>query len=185
MTNVLGQALMWAGFLSAALASVSRLEIERDEWNTIPWIWYGLSLLVGTGGIVVLRMVRAAGKTASAESVTGFESVQSALRKSSQSISLLDDRLDGMTCEEVLEYVDATCVPLLNEFADGRMVIRNRFGTGVYASVMTEFASGERYLNRAWSAAADGYVDEVTRSVRHARDFLAAAVGELDRAAPT
>ena len=26
---------------------------------------------------------------------------------------------------------------------------------------MTSFATGERYLNRVWSASADGYVDEV------------------------
>ena len=48
---------------------------------------------------------------------------------------------------------------------------------------MTEFASGERYLNRAWSAAADGYVDEVVHSIHASRLFLDAACMRLDAAA--
>ena len=31
-----------------------------------------------------------------------------------------------------------------------------------YTDVISYFASGDRYLNRVWSASADGYIDEVT-----------------------
>lgn len=75
----------------------------------------------------------------------------------------------------MLELIDGRCVPVLAEFAEGRNVIAHRFGTPAYAEVMTEFASGERYLNRAWSAAADGYVDEVERSITAAQSFFRAA----------
>ena len=63
----------------------------------------------------------------------------------------------------------------------------NRFGTAVFAAVMTEFASGERYMNRAWSASswADGYVDELEESVQYARTFFEAAVNELAKASGT
>ena len=185
MTSILGQVVLWAGFLSAALASIARLEIKDDEWNTIPWIWYGISMLVGIVGIVLLRVDRAAKKTASAASATGIESVQTTLKQSAESIAHLDQKLDDMTCEEVLEYIDNECVPSLNEFADNHEVIKNGYGTKVFAAVMTEFASGERYVNRAWSAAADAYVDEVVLSVRYARDFLAAAVEDLNKAGQT
>ena len=45
----------------------------------------------------------------------------------------------------------------------------------VYADVMTEFASAERLVNRTWSAAADGYVDEVATSLQLAGRHLARA----------
>jgi hypothetical protein len=45
----------------------------------------------------------------------------------------------------------------------------------VYADVMTEFAAAERYINRTWSAAADGYIDEVNASITRANQHLANA----------
>ena len=50
------------------------------------------------------------------------------------------------------------------------------FGLQAYADVMSDFASAERYLNRAWSASTDGYIDEVMRSLDRSREqFLAAS----------
>jgi hypothetical protein len=34
------------------------------------------------------------------------------------------------------------------------------FGLQVFADVMSAFAAGERYVNRVWSASADGYRHE-------------------------
>jgi len=34
---------------------------------------------------------------------------------------------------------------------------------------MSHFASGERYLNRVWSASADGYIDEVSAYLEKAK----------------
>ncbi len=60
----------------------------------------------------------------------------------------------------------------LPTFADSRQALVKRFGLEVYADVMTEFASAERYVNRSWSAAADGYVDEVAASLARANKHL-------------
>jgi hypothetical protein len=46
-------------------------------------------------------------------------------------------------------------------FVDARESIAHRYGLSAYADVMSCFAAGERYLNRVWSASADGYIDEV------------------------
>jgi len=180
--NVIGQLALWTGFLIGALVTVAKLEIEEDPWSTIVWLQYGGAIVVGVTGIGLLRSDRAARRRESAESSAGMEAVRCALETAASKVSGLADRLDSVSCEEVLEWIDTECAPQLDEFADGRMVISNRFGTKTYAAVMTEFASGERYLNRAWSAAADGYVDEVKLSVGYARDFLNAAVTDLDAA---
>ncbi len=44
---------------------------------------------------------------------------------------------------------------------DARESIAHRYGLAAYGEVMSSFAAGERYLNRVWSASADGYIDEV------------------------
>jgi hypothetical protein len=43
------------------------------------------------------------------------------------------------------------------------------FGIQNYADVMSNFAAGERYINRVWSASTDGYVDEVHKYLERAR----------------
>jgi hypothetical protein len=42
------------------------------------------------------------------------------------------------------------------------------FGMQNYADVMSNFAAGERYINRVWSASTDGYVDEVNMYIDRA-----------------
>ena len=49
----------------------------------------------------------------------------------------------------------------LNKFVEARETIPHVYRLQAYADVMSHFAAGERYLNRVWSASADGYVDEV------------------------
>ena len=69
----------------------------------------------------------------------------------------------------------------INAFVESREAISHVYGLQAYADVMSHYAGGERFLNRVWSASADGYVDEVNtylgRSLEQfeiARDKLAA-----------
>ncbi len=178
--SLVGQGLLWSGFLAGAFFSVLRLEIEASPWQTIPWLPYALSTAVGFAGVVALRAVKTKERNASAASAEGLDTVLGHLRIAHERVADLKAELDDLTCEEVVEYIDLECSPALTDFADAREVISNRLGMAVYAAVMTEFASGERYVNRAWSAAADGYVDEVAKSVGYATDFLAAALAKID-----
>jgi hypothetical protein len=57
----------------------------------------------------------------------------------------------------------------LNNFADARESMIHIFGIQNYADVMSNFAAGERYINRVWSASTDGYVDEVRMYLERAR----------------
>lgn len=175
-----GQVLLWAGFVVAALAAVLRLEIPDNRWGTIPWPWYIAGMVLGTAGVVMLR-TRPRDESGSGATSGGLAAARESLSAASRETRALADGIGNATCEEVLDRIDRQCVPHCDAFADARRSIQGAFGTSAYASVMTEFASGERYLNRAWSAAADGYVDEVESSIRHAAAFLDAARGTLDR----
>jgi hypothetical protein len=45
---------------------------------------------------------------------------------------------------------------------------------------MTQFSSAERFVNRAWSAAADGYLDETKSSLEIAENYLIGASDLMD-----
>ncbi|MBX3423241.1 MAG: hypothetical protein KF752_16915 [Pirellulaceae bacterium] len=174
---VIGQALLWIGFLIAALTTVFRLEVADDPWSTIHWPAYIVSLTVGAIGVVALRLRRAQQQRHVTAHNSGLEAAISQLQLCADQLDgLLTSQIENLSCEQVLELIDQQITPLLDDFADRRMAIRNVLGNTVYSAVMTEFASGQRYTNRAWSAAADGYVDEVHKCVHHASQFLRAAV---------
>jgi hypothetical protein len=46
---------------------------------------------------------------------------------------------------------------------------------------MSHFAAGERYLNRVWSASADGYVDEVNAYMVKAEEQFSEAFDQLKK----
>ncbi len=171
--RVIGQLLMWIGFLGAALASVLRLE-QPDKWSTIPWVGYAAAMSVGIVGVVLLRIVNR--KEGSDSTQTDAE--YSVLQRSLGTLSEVVGRLAGQTEHipgEVLRQIDDRCADPFSDFAESRQALVKRFGLSVYADVMTEFASAERYVNRVWSAAADGYVDEVASSLRRANVHLGRA----------
>lgn len=182
--TIFGQLSLWGGFVGAAFVSVSHLEHPENPWQTIDWLPYVLFLILGSGGIVLLRMAQATHRNQASQSQVDVQSVVEQLVKCATTLDQsLAQRLDRLTCEEVLEIIDNQMAPLMAQFADQRQVLRSHLGTAIYAAVMTEFASGERYMNRAWSAAADGYVDEVVASVRHACAFLQAAASKAQQSA--
>ena len=76
----------------------------------------------------------------------------------------------------------------LNRFVDARESLTHIYGLQAYADIMSAFAAGERYLNRVWSASADGYADEARDYIGRARSQFEEARAKLEeihaRAAP-
>jgi hypothetical protein len=73
----------------------------------------------------------------------------------------------------------------LRRFADARESLIHLFGLQAYANVMSDFAAGERYVNRIWSASADGYDGEARNYLGKAAAQFRAARQQLDSAAST
>lgn len=174
--RVIGQILMWSGFLGGAFCSVLRTgppegAASGSGWSTIPWMWYLASVIVGVAGVVLLRL--SAAKDSQDDGMT--ESEYSTVQRSLEDVSAVVARLCSQAVSDpriIVDAIDDECVEPLAEFANARQALVKRFGMNVYADVMTEFASAERFLNRAWSAAADGYVDEVEDCLNRANSHL-------------
>ena len=71
----------------------------------------------------------------------------------------------------------------LRRFADARSSMVHLFGLQTYADIMSSFAAGERYINRVWSASADGYDEEAATYIEKAAKQFAEAQRQLQEAA--
>ncbi len=168
-----GYILILFGFLGGALLAV------QDTYIILSWEWFLASLMVGAGGVLAVRL--ATNRAARSEGVleANLQNVISSLGDISQSTSQLNQEKDSLNVYDFRHRIDASFPDDLETFTSSREVISHLFGLQAYADVMSEFAAGERYLNRVWSASADGYVDEVNTYVGMAAEQFSAALERL------
>jgi hypothetical protein len=172
-----GHALMWLGFLTAAF-------LTTRELDRIDWPLYSVAAVVGVAGVVLLRRTafQAAAQTETVR--TNIVALESALKRLVRNLEAMNANRDSILVYDVHGKIDAELLEDLAEFADARESMIHGIGLQGYANVMDHFARSERAINRAWSASADGYVDEVwtylemaEKSMREADFILASHVG--------
>ncbi len=171
-TSVFGQLLLWCGFLSGALATVFQPEVEGDPWSTINWVWYGASAVVCLAGVVSLRISKRQTSFESEKNDAAFASLPGLAAALVANIAELRKSQDSWKPSEIVDFIESNLHDDLRDFADARESIATQQGLQTFADVMTEFAAGERAVNRSWSAAADGYVDEVALCLEKAEAFF-------------
>ena len=169
-----GFVLMWLGFLAAAFITTRQLDV-------VSWGLYVPAALVGAVGVILLR------RTASVDAAHS-ETVRSNIATLEGCLSRLVERLSAMNArrKEIFVYdvhkrLDTELLDDLAEFADAREAMIHGIGLQEYANVMDNFARAERHINRAWSASADGYVDEVWACMQQAETFMREADQLLKR----
>lgn len=187
--NVLGQILLWGGFLSGSLATVLNLEVKPQDngavnewsaWATIPWPWYLASVTVCIIGIVLLRIGKKSAAESSHESTASLAEIRASLVNLINHTEQLRGQMDEMAPSEMTAFIDDVLAPDFYTFAEGRNAITAEMGLQKFADVMTHFSAGERAINRAWSASADGYIEEATTCVERGVVMLHDAQQELE-----
>jgi hypothetical protein len=162
-----GYVLVAAGFLGGAFAT--SLDVQNVNWI----------LFAGTAGAAFIGLVlykRQIGAMARSEEVLEVNRVE--LRESiANVVNDLGEIMQGeITQGDVLrDRIDLKLREDLRRFADARESMVHLFGLQTYADIMSNFAAGERYINRVWSASADGYDEE-------ANAYLKKAAGQFDEA---
>lgn len=173
--RIIGLVLMLLGFFAAAFVSVRHADGEGLEWQSIEWGWYLLAFLCGAVGVVLLRLTVK-------DAATQSEKVGSDLSTLDASLDVLVDKLltfkrekGEIDTHDIHGKIDEQLAEHLGLFADAREALIHRYGLQPYADLMSKFALGERNINRAWSASADGYVDEVWASLDRAEKQMSSA----------
>ena len=74
----------------------------------------------------------------------------------------------ALRMERIVERAERITAEHVPPFIEARSQLVSRLGLAGYAQLMDRFAAGERQLNRAWSAAADGYEEEAVACLDNA-----------------
>jgi len=162
-----GYFLVAAGFLGGAFAT--SLDVQNVNWILF-------SVTAGAAFIGLLLYKRQIGAMARSEEVLEVNRVE--LRESiANVVNDLGEIMQGeITQGDVLrDRIDLKLREDLRRFAGARESMVHLFGLQTYADIMSNFAAGERYINRVWSASADGYDEE-------ANAYLKKAAGQFDEA---
>lgn len=177
--------LITAGTLAASIA-VARTDTSVDGWMAT-WQIGTTWAIIGLALIVVGIFVQRAGKAASGdEARTGLAALDAALQRLATDTDALGAEIGSLELPALHARVDDILSGPATEFAEGRQAIADLFGVGAYAAVLGPFSQGERYLNRAWSASADGYREEAETFARKAGPLFREALakrGELGEGA--
>ena len=173
--KILGYLLLVAGFLLAAYATA--LSIETTAWSGfIP------AALVGIAGVGIIKH-DARGEARSETVLTANrQELTESLGNIVRAIDDIRSRLDGIGIDALRDEIDRQLRTDLRRFADARESMIHLFGLQAYADIMSEFASGERYINRVWSASADGYGEEAHDYLERAAAQFRHALGQLGAA---
>jgi ATP-dependent Lon protease len=154
------------GFIIASLAAV----VDEDM---VKWLWYVPALALGIAGVVVIRTHVARRTKADHHVAANIETIEASLGRIAANIDKLNADKHAIDTYDVRHQIDELFADDLETFVDARQSIAHRHGLAAYGEVMTSFAAGERYLNRVWSASADGYIDEVHAYLEKAKDQFA------------
>lgn len=164
----LGLVLLGLGFMGAAF-------FATETVKSVNWIYYGLSFVLGVAGVILLRVTSHSQVTSSHKLETDIQTLHTAISTVVKELSAFISDWETTDVYDVHDQIDARLMAPINDFVMAREAMIPVFGLNGYAEVMTRFATGERMINRAWSASADGYIDEVWASIELARNHLSDA----------
>ena len=170
-----GYFLLAAGFLGGAFVS------SMTEANEVAWRWFLPAFGVGVAGVLLAWIGRRRVAREEGVQTDNMDLLRGSLERIVERITQLDQEKERLHPYDLHGRIDELFPAELSAFVDARQSIVHRHGLQAYAAVMNEFAAGERYLNRVWSASVDCYVDDAREYLGRsreqfvkARDLLAA-----------
>jgi len=170
--KLIGQLMVASAFLVAAF-------ITSLDKNLVNWQIYVPAMFIGVLGIFIIR--HADRKEAQSEGVltTNLTNIEQSLARIVDNLIALNNNKETIPTYEMRFEIDKLFRDDLTLFADARKSLGHRYGLQPYAEVMSAFAAGERYINRIWSASADGYVEEVNQYLTKAQNMFIDANDKL------
>ena len=170
----LGCLLITIGFLTGAFGAVQNKE-------TVQWAYFAGGLLVGAAGVALLRTSHRRASTSEGKLTENIESVETALAAIAGNIVQLNSQKQSINTYDVRHRIDELFPNEIGAFVQARQSIAHIYGLSAYGDVMSCFAAGERYLNRVWSASADGYIDEVNTYLEKATEQFTEGLEKVRR----
>jgi hypothetical protein len=151
--------------------------------QTVNWAFMAPTLGVGLAGLWLHRRAAHGEIRAGRRLADNIQLLGSCLDNIRRNLDAVCARGDDLPVYEARFEIDRLFREDLSRFAEARESMIHVFGMQNYADVMSNFAAGERYINRVWSASTDGYVDEVRQYLNRAREQFIEAQQHFDELA--
>ncbi len=170
----LGYLLVFVGFVAASLVSVT-------DVLQVNWVLFSIFLIISIVGIFLIRRSEKKETMHEETLLKNMKAIEQSLARIVDDVKLIRSEIDPNRPQEVHKRIDERLPDHLETFIESRKTIGHVHGLQAYGHIMNYFATAERYLNRVWSASADGYIDEITeymeRSEKQFEEALAALRG--------
>jgi hypothetical protein len=171
----IGFLLLTGGFVIAAYSTA--LDTVATNWNL-----FMPAALAGIVGVIFIKR-QASGEARSEHVLTANRAeLNESLGNIVTNLARMNEAGDTVSTADLRAAIDDRLRDDLRRFADARESLVHLFGLQAYANVMSDFAAGERYVNRVWSASADGYDGEARRYLGKAEVQFRAARQQLKTA---
>lgn len=150
----IGYVIISVGFLAGALVAV--LDESKMQWG-----YFSGALILGIVGIILVHLGEQKSSRSDKRVAMNLLDIKTSLIRIVENITHLNAEKHSINAYDMRHRIDDLFSDDLITFIEARESLAHAHGLQVYANIMSHFASGERYLNRVWSASADGYVDEI------------------------
>jgi hypothetical protein len=121
-----------------------------------------VSIVIMVIGIFLMRFGKR--KEAEEKGMQSLDKLIDLLKENLKDLRKLDKTKESDFLSKKIEEINRN----LSRFAEEASIIQFFYGTGKYSELMMLFGSGERNLNRAWSALVDGVKEEALECLEKA-----------------
>lgn len=139
---------------------IGTLGVILDK-SHVNWPVYLLGWGLGIIGVMAIRIKTKKEATSQDVLSQNIEQLEASLKTIVSNLAHLNESKHHIFTYDIRHKIDDLFPSHIEIFVEARQSITHTFGMGAYGEIMSSFAAGERYLNRVWSASAEGYIDEV------------------------
>jgi len=173
--KIVGYLLLIGGFLAAAYSTA--LDTRMTNWTLfVP------AAIAAIAGVLALKRLARGEATSEHVLIANRTELRESLSNLIRDLEQIRSESGVLSASELRDAIDGKLRNDLRRFADARESLIHLYGLQAYADIMSEFAAGERYVNRVWSAAADDYDAEAWTYVGKALERFREATGQLEAA---
>ena len=169
----LGLLLITLGFIGGSLVAVL-------DKQAVDFTWFLPCLGIGAIGVALVQVAIRREATDQGRTGTNMKVLNSSLASIVSKMAQLDETKQDIFVYDLPDRIDEAFRDDISNFVGSRESIAHVHGMQAYGDVMSHFAAAERYLNRVWSCAADGYVDEAQTYISRSHEQFREALSKLE-----
>ena len=169
------------GFLLITVAFLAGSLVTVVDKTNVNWSHFIPAIIIGAVGVFLVHHHEWKNTRSQKKLTINLQDIKTSLTRVVDNLTKLNSEKQSINPYDIHPEIDRLFRDDMETFAQARESIAHAYNLQVYADVMSHFASGERYLNRVWSASTDGYVDEVNTYLDKAQSQFAEALEEISQ----